>query len=431
MTSESNSELQNERMEKMLAGLISCDTCFPPGSNYQAFSELLEQLFAPLGGGAERIEVPEDLWRAPGVSGKRVNLILRPDMGSSDAPEALIYFHTDTAPVGDGWTRPALDLTVEGDQLFGRGAADMKGTIVAVFEALMRLRERGASLAFRPVLAFCTDEEGGLYPGIRYLAETMKLPDTLLNLNGSAEPRIWAGCLGSLDLEIHLKGRTAHSGTPEKGINAVAAAADALVALKAFGQQLTTRQTKMPAPPWAQGPLCAQLSVTAIHGGDKGSAIPGACRITINRRYLPEENAAEAKAEIKALLSDALHETPLLEWKMTEVGHLPPVSDPDGPATDRWTQARAVAFDLPVSDFTRYGSGTSSDFGWVQKAGIQHMLLGGLSRPDRNVHAADEFTTFDDLNDLADAIENFFDAQFCPDPAQPDASKGPKSPPLT
>jgi len=399
-------------MAEMLAKLIACDTSFPPGSNYQAISDLLEQLFAPLGGKVQRVEVPAALWQAPGVEGRRVNLILRPDMGPVDAPEALIYFHTDTAPVGDGWTRPALALSVEGERLFGRGAADMKGTIVSAFDALMRLRDEGRSLAFRPVLAFCTDEEGGIYPGIRYLAETTKLPDILLNLNGSAEPRIWAGCLGSLDLVLNLQGRTAHSGTPEKGINAVAAATDALVALGAFSQTLRERHTQMPPPPWADGPLCAQLSVTAIHGGDKGSAIPGACQMTLNRRYLPEENAADVTAEIKALLEAALKDSGLLGWDLTEVGHLPPVNDPDGSATDRWTQARAAAFDVPLHDFTRYGSGTSSDFGWVQRAGIQHMLLGGLSRPDRNVHAADEFTTFDDLIDLSKAIENFFDAQF-------------------
>lgn len=375
-------------------------------------------MFAPLGGTYERVEVPQDLWQADGVYGKRVNLILRPDMGVQEAPEALVYFHTDTAPVGDGWTRPALSMTSEGERLYGRGAADMKGTIVSVYEALMRLRDQNASLAFQPVLAFCTDEEGGLYPGIRYLAESRPLPATLLNLNGSAEPRIWAGCLGSLDLVMTLQGQTAHSGTPEKGVNAVEVAAEAVIALKSLGADLKTRTTSMPPPPWATGPLSAQLSVTAIHGGDKGSAIPGRCQVTLNRRYLPDENVNDVIAEIRTTLADALYDSRILDWELTQVGHLPPVTDPDGPATDRWTRARAEAFGIPASDFARYGSGTSSDFGWVQKAGLQHLLLGGLSRPDRNVHAADEFTTRTDLQNLAHAIELFFDASFHPDPHQ-------------
>ncbi|MCB1492831.1 MAG: M20 family metallopeptidase [Rhodobiaceae bacterium] len=407
-------------MTTMLSELIALDTSFPPGTGYPAMADLLERLCAPLGGDSERIEVPEHLWAAPGVEGARVNLIVRPDMGSAappNLPEAMIYFHVDTAPVGDGWTRPPLRLTVEDDRLYGRGTADMKGTIVAVLDALTRLKASGAPLAFRPVLAFCTDEEGGLYPGIRHLAETRPLPDVLLNLNGSAEPRIWAGCLGSMDFSLAIEGRAAHSGTPQLGVNAIEAAIPALAALDRLKADIEIRTTTMSPPPNADGPLRARLTVTAIHAGDKGSAVPGHCRITVNRRYLPEEEPGAVEAEIRAALDAALATTAALGWTLEQVGHLPPVVDPDGPATDRWTAARAAAFGLPLSAFTRYGSGTSSDFGWVQRAGQKHMLLGGLSRPGRNVHAADEHTTAGDLVDLSRAVELFLSAEF--DPADP------------
>lgn len=408
----------------MLSRLVSLDSCFPPGASYLELADLLQDLCAPLGGKTERVEVPQALWQAPGVHGARINLLVRPDLGAGDIPEALIYFHTDTAPVGDGWTRPALELTREGDRLYGRGTADMKGTIAAVLDALTRMQARGAEMAFRPVLAFCTDEEGGLYPGIRYLAESRTLPEVMLNLNGSAEPRIWAGCLGSLDMIVTLEGCTAHSGEPDRGINAVEAATSVLAAMQELNTALAARTTDMPPPPWSDGPLRARLSVTAIHGGDKGSAIPGRCRITLNRRYLPEETPEEIRAEIEARLVAALQGTKVLSWSVDEVGHLPPVADPDGPATRRWTLARADAFGLPETAFQKYGSGTSSDFGWVQRAGQQHMLLGGLSRPERNVHAADEHTTDSDLIALSRAVENFFDAEFAQSERPPSPKAG-------
>lgn len=392
-----------------LSRLVSCATPMPPGDGYAAFADLTQEMFASLGGTATRIDVPSDLWAGPGLSGARVNLLLTPDMpGSADLPEAMIYFHTDTAPAGDGWSVPPFSVTRQGDKLLGRGTADMKGTIVAVRDALLRLaRGKGGRLVYRPVLAFCTDEEGGRYPGIRHLAETGTLPEVLLNLNGSAEPRIWAGCLGSLDLTVTVTGRASHSGEPQRGINAAEVALPALVAMQDLKARIETRETTLPAPPWADGPLCARLNVTAVHAGDKGSAIPSTCQITLNRRYIAEEDADAVIAEIRAALAEVLDDSPALGWDMQITGHLPPVSDPDGPATDRWTRARARAFGLPETAFTRYGSGTSSDFGWVQKAGIQHMLLGGLSRPDRNVHAADEFTTVEDLCALSDAIAYF------------------------
>jgi succinyl-diaminopimelate desuccinylase len=50
--------------------------------------------------------------------------------------------------------------------------------------------------------------------------------------------------------------------------------------------------------------------------------------------------------------------------------------------------------------------------GWVQQAGIQEILLGGLGRPDNNVHGADEFTTLDDIRALARAILAYLAADF-------------------
>lgn len=406
-----HSALSYEKMHADLAALIAIDTCFPPASRYAEFSDLVEALASDLGGSTERISVPQALWQTDGVTGERVNLLLRPDIGPSDAPEALIYFHADTAPVGDGWTRPALELTREGDRLFGRGTADMKGCIAAVLAALRYLKDTGSALAFRPVLAICTDEEGGRYPGIRYLAETRPLPPVLLNLNGGAMPRIWGGCLGSMDIAVTGSGLAAHSGRPDQGINALEEMLPVLAALQDLRKSVEARTTAMPPPP-GDPALPGRLSITAIRAGDKGSAVPGKCQIIINRRYLPEENAPGVRAEIEQTVAGAMATTRMRSWRADEVGHLPPVTDPSGPWTDRWTQARAKASGLPVEDFKLYASGTSSDFGWVQKAGLRHMLLGGLMWPEAGVHGPDEHTTVSDMEMLARSIVLFLKASF-------------------
>lgn len=403
--------LKYDAMHADLARLIGFDTCFPPASDYARFCDLVESLAADLACTAKRIEVPEALWQAEGVSGARVNMLLRPDLGPADAPEAMIYFHIDTAPVGDGWTRPALDLTREGSRVFGRGVADMKGCIAAVFAALRSLKAARAPLAFRPVLAFCTDEEGGIYPGIRYLAETMPLPEALLNLNGGAGARIWGGCFGSMDLAVTGQGHGAHSGRPDHGINALEEMVPLLSALAVLKEKVEARVSAMPPAP-GEPPLRARLNVTAIRAGDKGSAIPGACRIVINRRYSPEESADAVLSELERVIEDTLATTRLRGWAIDQIGHLPPVSDPAGPWTNRWTRARAQATGQPVDAYTTYGSGSASDFGWVQKAGIQHMMLGGLMRPDANIHGPDEHTTTDDLEALARAVALFLSADF-------------------
>ena len=161
---------EKERVLEDLGRLLEADTSFPPGAGYGAFADLLERLVRPLGFRVRRVSVPKNLWDPGDCSawGERVNLIAERPTGQ---PAVNLYFHVDTVPPGDGWSRSPFALTVEDDRLYGRGAADMKGTIAAALAALRAAQASSLPLAYEVVLLFCTDEEGGLYPGIRYLAE--------------------------------------------------------------------------------------------------------------------------------------------------------------------------------------------------------------------------------------------------------------------
>lgn len=395
-----------------LARLVACDTSFPPGAGYAAFAELLEDLLRPLGFATRRVEVPEELWRAPGSMGPRVNLLA--ERGGS-RPVCSLYYHTDTVPPGEGWTRPPLQLTREGRRLYGRGTADMKGTIAATLAALRVADRHGLPLAFDPALLLCTDEEGGLYPGIRWLAEQGLVRGHLLSFNGGAAPRIWAGCFGSFDLLIRVHGRAAHSGDPAGGVNAIEAALPILRAIEALKPRVEARASTLPSPPHYEGrPLTAHLTVAAAHGGSKGSALPALFEILVNRRYAPEERFEDALIELEAAVYDAAAGSPALGTDTELLGHLAPVSDPTGPHWPRWQAALSEGFGFAPEAFRAWGSSTSSDMGWVQRAGVQEILLGGLSRPGNNVHAADEYTTLDDLVALARSILAYFAAGFAP-----------------
>nr|WP_285895578.1 M20 family metallopeptidase [Epibacterium ulvae] len=369
---------------------------------------------AQFGGTSARFDVPEALWETQGVYGARTNLIVRPDLAPKGTPEVTIYFHVDTAPIGDGWSRPALKMTREGSRIYARGAADMKGAIAAALAGLAALQSAGHQFEYQPVLAFCTDEEGGIYPGIRYLAEQNLVSDVIINLNGSATPRIWAGSFGSLDFSLLFEGKAAHSGRPHLGVNAIEQALPILNALTAIKIDVEQRVSAMPPAPGSTGPLHALLNITAIRGGEKGSALPGQCEVVINRRYAPEEDVAVVRAEIRECVEAAVKQTDLIGWRISETGHLPPVENSQGVMTPRWTAAMATGHNVPLEQFVAYGSSTSSDFGWIQQGGRgqREIMLGGLSRPDRNVHGADEFTTIEDLRGLARSIALFFSAQF-------------------
>lgn len=400
-----------------LSRMIAVDTSFPPGLGYDGFAGLMEELVAPLRLATERVIVPEPLWRVPNgpADGARTNLIA---IRRSGKPVCGLYFHVDTVPAAAGWTSDPLRMERDGETLIGLGAADMKGCIAAVLLALRAAEASGVSLAYDPMLLLCTDEEGGLYPGIRHLAEQGRLEGHILNFNGSAEPRIWAGCFGLFNLLVRIHGEAVHAGEGNRlglGHNAIDGALPLLNALAALKARVATRASALPPPP-GKPALTAQLNVATIHGGTAGGQVPALLELTLNRRYTPEEAFETALAEIEDTLRRSIASTPGLTIETALVGHLAPTDDPGGPHWPRWQAAVGEGFGYAPEDFRRWGAASCSDFGWVQRAtGRKEVLLGGLGRPSRNIHGPGEHTTLSDIVSLAQAVLKYLAADFRPD----------------
>jgi succinyl-diaminopimelate desuccinylase len=416
--------------------MIAVDTSFPPGGGYDAFAALMEELIAPLadrlGFATRRVAVPRTLWHVPDgpAEGERINLIAGPGRTPGTRGVCGLYFHVDTVPAAAGWTRPPFRLTREGDRLYGLGAADMKGSIAAVLLALRAAVACEVALAYDPMLLLCTDEEGGLYPGIRYLAEQGMLQGHVLNFNGVAAPRIWSGCFGMFNLRVVLEGRAAHAGDAGAAVNAIEASLPVLQALMELKPRVAARGSALPAPPHLGHPLSPLLTVAAANGGTGGSQLPGQFELTINRRYAPEEDFAAARDEIEAAIRAAAAQTPGLGVRIDLIGHLIPTADPTGPHWPRWQQALSSGFGYAPEEFRAWGASTCSDFGYVQKTGMQEILLGGLGRADRNIHAADEHTTLSDIVALAQSVLAYLAAGFAPD-LIPESNETGMSPPET
>lgn len=412
-------ELIDENLDdavEMLARMIAVDTTFPPGRGYAAFADLAEEMLVPLGFVCRRVTVPEDLWRIEGgpASGERVNLIA--EMPGS-GPVCSLYFHVDTVCAAAGWTQDPFTLTERDGVLTGLGAADMKGALAAAIHALRCLREAGTPMAYRPQLLLCTDEEGGLYPGIRYLAEQGLIGGHLLNFNGSATPRIWAGCFGSFNLQVTVEGVAAHAADGnrggQQGLNAIEAALPMMQAVQSLRPRVESLVSAMPAAPGAP-PLRPSISVTVAGGGTCGGQVPDRFIFQVSRRYAPEEDFAAIRMEIEAAIRRAAPACAGLRFDLT--GHLIPTFDPEGPHYPRWIKAMQAGFGYAPQDFARYGAASASDSGYVQQAGVtQEIVLSGLIRPDSNAHGAQERTTCADLSALSHAIAAYLSAGFMPD----------------
>lgn len=117
-----------------------------------------------------------------------------------DGPESFgVLAHMDIVPVGGGWTKPPLALTVQDGMLYGRGMMDDKGPAVGALWALLAALHAGAEIGKRIVFLFGGDEEIGMRCLSRYL-ETEAPPDMAFSPDG-AFPAIFCEktlCRGTL-----------------------------------------------------------------------------------------------------------------------------------------------------------------------------------------------------------------------------------------
>lgn len=223
---------------------------------------------------------------APG----RTSVVARHGPGAR--PALCLAGHVDTVPLGAApWTREPFGGEIAGGKLYGRGSSDMKSGVAAIVCAALDVAraDPGAEL----LVVLVAGEETGC-EGSAHLARTAGA----LGRAGAlvvAEPTgnvPLVGHKGALWLEARTRGVTAHGSMPERGVNAIYAAARAISALERF---------RFAAGP---DPLLgvATLNVGTIRGGLNVNSVPDAAAFTIDVRTIP----ALANDAARAALASAL-----------------------------------------------------------------------------------------------------------------------------
>jgi acetylornithine deacetylase len=158
------------------------------------------------------------------VDGARFNVIAtaRGHQSGVTAPVVVLSTHFDCVP-------PFFPSRVEGDRLFGRGACDAKGILVAQIAAADRLRREGEP---RVGLLFVVGEERGS-DGAK--AANLAANGSRFLINGEpTDNRLGRATRGILRLKLRASGRAAHSSFPELGDSAIDKLIDALIQLRAI-----------------------------------------------------------------------------------------------------------------------------------------------------------------------------------------------------
>jgi len=320
---------------------------------------------------------------APG----RPNLTAR--LGPYGAPGLLLLAHTDTVPVGDGWTVPALGGTVSGGRIYGRGTSDMKGGIAASVVAMAALRraaaEAGTELPLPVTLAAVADEEEtGI--GARAFTATPGEPYAAAIVPEPTEMQTIRACRGDCYVEVEVRGTAAHAGDPDTGANAIYGAARIIEAVRALHEDNRARPHPLLGP--------RTWNVGLVQGGSGTAVVPDGCHVSIDRRLLPGETGAHAVAEIAGVL-EALRLDGLGLTARTWLGmEMPGFETPEDHPLVRTAHAASVAAGAPARPIG--GWTAACDGGFVARdLGVPAIVLGPGSvvdqahRPDESVSIAE------------------------------------------
>lgn len=149
--------------------------------------------------------------------------------------------HIDVVPTGDisKWTFDPFNLTEKDDELFGRGIADMKGSVAAFISAMTKFLETTPTLDGQIALLITSDEESSAVDGTPVIVEYLKSQDIIIDYCLLGEPSsvdllgdtVKIGRRGSLTGYVEVQGRQGHIAYPELCINPIHTFAPALYEL--------------------------------------------------------------------------------------------------------------------------------------------------------------------------------------------------------
>ncbi len=265
----------------------------PIGADVVALTKWLCEIPSPIGDEqalCDALIARAASWGAAEPPIRVLNTFAVPLTRGTGGPRLALVGHLDVV-------RTAHDAPprLEGDRLYGAGAADMKSGValmIALAEARARWPKADVTLLFyaREEGPFAENELGPFFEAHPALARH----DLAICLEPSYG-KLQLGCVGSLHAHVTVRGRTAHSARPWQGENAIQRAwtllrdLDARAPIEAVIDGMTYRSV---------------VSATLANGGRGRNVIPDAFELNLNYRFLPGTSIEEAERELRAFVGD-------------------------------------------------------------------------------------------------------------------------------
>jgi succinyl-diaminopimelate desuccinylase len=311
----------------------------------------------------------------------------------SGSPVLVFLGHTDVVPPGPAaaWNSDPFVPTIRDGMLYGRGAADMKGSVAAFVLALEEFVATHPEHAGTIALLLTSDEEGDAIDGVRKVAEHFRAVGQRIDYCITGEPSskerlgdlLRVGRRGTLSGTLAVRGIQGHVAYPEKARNPIHQAMPALA-------ELCARRWDEGFPAGAPEFPPSSFQISNIHAGTgANNVIPGACEVLFNLRYNPGWQTADLEREVHATLDRHGLDYRIDWWR----GGAPFLTR-EGPLRRAAREVMSVRCGVVPDENT--GGGTS-DARFIAPLGAEVVEIGPVNA---SIHKVDEHVAVDELLQL-------------------------------
>ena len=374
--------VRRSELAELIGELVTRESENPPG-NERACAEFIADWFDERGVESRLVTKPYE---------DRPQVVAR--VGDGD-PTLILNGHIDVVPAGDReeWSHDPYGAEVEGGSLYGRGSTDMKTGVALGMLTAVELKDaiESGELDGSVVVHAAIGEETA-EPGTKTLIEEgpdgthgVVLEPTGLRTATSEKGLAW--------YEITVVGDPSHASRPDQGTNAITNVKPVLDALDAYDERVRSRTDPLVGRAYA--------TVTQLDAGTKENVVPERATVTVDRRFLPDETAAEIDDELDALLADVEREHGVeTRWERTRTYESASIPT-DSPLAETFREHSAAVADVPTDP---WGINASTDVrNFVNDADIEAITWGpgDLSQ----AHTYDEHVDLDDAATGAEILE--------------------------
>jgi len=343
-----------------------------PAGNEQEIARFITRWMKALPG----VEVIEDdvLPGRPNVLG-----ILR---GQKNGCGLAYLGHMDTVPCGSGWSCDPFGGMVKEGRLHGRGAADMKGGLAAILMALRNIALSGQKPKRDFLVCATMDEEGPEMLGAVDLVKKKYIGhETLVVASEPTGNELHRCHKGLVWYEILIRGRSAHAGNPQLGVDAIHGMSLLLAALKKHLQTLDYSHPLLGRP---------TLTCGKIEGGVKTNVVPAECLAEIDLRLVPPMTLQGTADFLGHVLDEVTSSFPGLKASYRQISNdRPPLEvPPSSPVISAFQEAyrTVTGREIKIGGFPAYTDASIIS----SMTGNPHCVLFGPGRLEQ-AHAIDEF----------------------------------------